>query len=638
MSISHATDHLTRRIGTAELFRPNIAGILETPIAADAGSKLYRPYHVPIAGGVNLVGAFDVELNRPARGDGHTTRDLDKELIQEVVRSWELAVFLRRSGLAERLCADPDPRLSYPESVGEKATPEDQKRPRWLREQLEKNGEAVPLHLLDLLRPQWGFLWGIVGKHWFHKYKVSKKTGSFFDLWLPELRQEHGKIVRGPHGAVVHSYRVISGARRMRGELKDKGKLAIDRVLDRHSACDNVIDGKMARPWNHGTQSWIRSQTKPLPDQDTKLRFVTQHGPIYNKNGAQLGSQVYAYRDVIKTNLHRDEVKELEKSRELIVKGNTGGWRPLRANEDFVEWASKDGSVEDRVVTKEFTPVSYVPQFEARSERELETLELGEMMSDKPDITFDGEALAFSDDERTEYIPCQIKSRRRGRNKTKDERIEDRAKKARKWEKLRPIAQTIIESGGCSSADSKKNTLEHNGMKVDPCSMTFRHIAYEHHVLNDNYDTKKELGGEHYETFRKKELEEYVVNNKEIPATKFSKEQIADIKANDGRAVYAHIILDRGRWYKLDVDKLETYEAAIHEIWWKSIDEAFKKAGHRSRTKGSNAENPEQARIFKEVASRFEKAFRRENIYILDWRTPTVAAIAHASWENCNQE
>lgn len=495
--------------------------------------------------------------------------------------------------------------------------------PTWFREQLEKNGDSLPPDLHAELRSLWGFLWGIVRKHWFHKYKKESKTRFFFDDM--RIRWDKEKELWRPAS-------VVPSNRRFKGPLRDYARAY------NGASCDNVTDGPIAWPKRHGIKGWIRNRNKPPAGQDIKLRFVTQHGPICNEKGEHVGSQVFTYRDVIKTKLHRDEILELEKGRHLKVKGNTGGWRPLRADEDFMPWAETDGSVDKRVMIEapsvEYTLADTLAQ--TKTERQAEAFLVQAMQKERSDVTFDGEEFAFAEDDRTEYFPCQIEQRGRDRNKTDDERFEKQVKKDKKWhERTQPFAQAIIKSGVCEPSPETKpeDIVMRDGIKIDTSSTTWKHIVYEVALNKGDYDTKKELGGKHYESFRKKELEEYIMP--EVPTTKLTREQAEDI-AKGG--VYAHIVLDRGRWFKLDMNRHSNYRAAIHEIWSKSIDEAFKKSKVPSRRTDLRTpeSHPELAQAFKEVVFRYEKAFRPGNIYIMDGRTPTVVAIAEAAWEDRN--
>jgi hypothetical protein len=82
--------------------------------------------------------------------------------------------------------------------------------------------------------------------------------------------------------------------------------------------------------------------------------------------------------------------------------------------------------------------------------------------------------------------------------------------------------------------------------------------------------------------------------------------------------------------------RLATYKDAINEVFYKSIDEAFKKAGVPKRTTDmrTNGDNPELAREFKEVAVRYGEYFNPANIYILDLRNLSPLAAAFAEEED----
>jgi len=159
-------------------------------------------------------------------------------------------------------------------------------------------------------------------------------------------------------------------------------------------------------------------------------------------------------------------------------------------------------------------------------------------------------------------------------------------------------------------------------------------------VATKNYDTQKELAedlGLRYNTVRQGEIEE-INMNKEMPTTKFTKAQIEDMLEHDGRVIYVHVTLDRGRWFKLNMDRHATYRDAIEEVRWKSQDEAFKKAGvpSRSTDRRTPESNPALAYALKEVLVRFSESFKPENLYIADWRTPTVHALAQIAWDEEN--
>ena len=178
-----------------------------------------------------------------------------------------------------------------------------------------------------------------------------------------------------------------------------------------------------------------------------------------------------------------------------------------------------------------------------------------------------------------------------------------------------------------------------DGRKVNTKNKNFVQIAFDLNSLYKNHDGKKKLAkdlGLNLETARKKEIK--VINkDKPFPTTPLpADDRLAALMGGDlSRKVYVHVTLDRGRWYPLDMDKHDTYAAAIEEVRWKSQGEAWRKAGVPSRRTDTRTieDNPALARAFKEVVVRYEEAFNPKNLFILDLRSPTVAAFAEIEWE-----
>jgi hypothetical protein len=351
------------------------------------------------------------------------------------------------------------------------------------------------------------------------------------------------------------------------------------------------INAEGDRADRHGITGWIFSHKPPASDQDIKLRFVN--------------------RDVVKAQLHRDEVLELEKGRHLKVKGNTGGWRPLRAQDNFYDWRREVMRREPRFVDEADSPTEMV---------------------------WDGDAFTLVDD-KPEYFACQIKERGRGRDKTDEKRSEDREE----FEVKRADFEAKLRAGeGWSPLDPREDDrVLPNGVKVNLSNELVKRMEYEIGLHWQDYKTKQSLAEElglKYETVRRIEMED-INKKKERPTTQFTAEQIKDIATHDGRVVYVHVEgLDKPRWYKLDMQKHETYREAIEEVRWAAQDEAFKKAKVPSRRtdKRTPQDHAELARALKEVFVRYELAFRPVNLYILDLRSPTVRAFAQIAWEDEN--
>jgi len=106
--------------------------------------------------------------------------------------------------------------------------------------------------------------------------------------------------------------------------------------------------------------------------------------------------------------------------------------------------------------------------------------------------------------------------------------------------------------------------------------------------------------------------------------------QVRDIVAHDGRVVYVHAVTDKPRWYRLDMDRFETYQEAIEEVKRRAVGEALKKTKMWMNARAPKAKH---TRALKEVMIRWNDYFLMENIYVLDLRTPTVVAIAEEARE-----
>lgn len=224
----------------------------------------------------------------------------------------------------------------------------------------------------------------------------------------------------------------------------------------------------------------------------------------------------------------------------------------------------------------------------------------------------------------------QVIQRGRGRNKTSEDREQD----DEVWKAQRAKYEAILEAGkGWSALDPPEDThVLASGVKFNTSNPVVKQILYEIDKHRLNFDSQKKLAAElglNYESARKKELEE-INMQREFPSTPFTAAQIEDIKAHDGRVVYVHAVTDKPRWYQLDMDRFETYQEAIEEVKRRGKDKALK------QSKMWNNERAPKAKLnqaLKEVVVRWDEYFRKENIYVLDLRTPMVVAIAEEAWE-----
>jgi hypothetical protein len=252
----------------------------------------------------------------------------------------------------------------------------------------------------------------------------------------------------------------------------------------------------------------------------------------------------------------------------------------------------------------------------------------------------DEPADASSDPDKSAFDPETPRTfmRVRDRYKTDEEDFQDREA----LEATRKKCEAILRAGEAwSPLDPPEDTVVlEAGVKYNRSNLKFKKLMWDINVATKNYDTQKELAedlGLRYNTVRQGEMAE-INMNKEMPTTKFTKVQIEDMLEHDGRVVYVHATLDRGRWYELDVERHATYREAIEEVRWRAQEEALKKAGvpSRSSDRRTPESDPVLARVFKEVVVRFDEAFKPEHLYIADWRTPTVRAQAQIAWEEEN--
>jgi len=348
------------------------------------------------------------------------------------------------------------------------------------------------------------------------------------------------------------------------------------------------IDGERINTTRHGTTGWIRSQRKPSLNQETHIR-----------RGKEL------------KNLHSDEKLQTDKDRRLKVKGNTGGWRPLRAEDDFYDWRPHED------------------QRQAQMRRESGFRTTFDEADSSTEMVWDGDDFTLVDD-KPEYFACQIDERGRGRNKTDEELLESREE----FEVKRADFEAKLRAGeGWSPLDPREDDrVLPNGVKVNLSNELVKRMDYEIRLHWQDYKTKQSLAEElglKYETVRRIEMED-INKKKERPTTQFTAEQIRDIAAHDGRVVYVHAVTDRPRWYHLDMERFETYQEAIEAVKRKGKDKALKQS---PMWNNERAPKDKFNQALKEVVARWDEYFWKENIFILDLRSPMVVAIAEEAWD-----
>lgn len=235
----------------------------------------------------------------------------------------------------------------------------------------------------------------------------------------------------------------------------------------------------------------------------------------------------------------------------------------------------------------------------------------------------------------------------------KENSAEQLAEEAVEWAQRRASYDKLLQDGAAwlPTDPQNKNTMI-NGVKVNLENEITRLILFDIDLHDENFESDspmKELaerysfqqfdalgnriGGIDEKTLRTKlEKTRNYGMKQEMLTTKFTAEQVADIEAHDGRVVYAHLIVGKARWYKLDLDTFDTYEDALADVRTKIVEEAWRKEYPHRRIDTATKAQLLEAR--KEIVSRIHPAFRKANVYIADWRRrPMTVAIAEESWE-----
>jgi hypothetical protein len=235
----------------------------------------------------------------------------------------------------------------------------------------------------------------------------------------------------------------------------------------------------------------------------------------------------------------------------------------------------------------------------------------------------------------------------------KENSAEQLAEEAVEWAQRRANYDKLLQDGAAwlPTDPQNKNTMI-NGVKVNLENEITRLILFDIDLHDENFESDspmKELaerysfqqfdalgnriGGIDEKTLRTKlEKTRNYGMKQEMLTTKFTAEQVADIEAHDGRVVYAHLIVGKARWYKLDLDTFDTYEDALADVRTKIVEEAWRKEYPHRRIDTATKAQLLEAR--KEIVSRIHPAFRKANVYIADWRRrPMTVAIAEESWE-----
>lgn len=331
------------------------------------------------------------------------------------------------------------------------------------------------------------------------------------------------------------------------------------------------------------TSSGTKITSKGLKDAHASWEYPLN---VERMNGCNFsldrhGITKWIFRKKQVNGMHREEIEEQRKARAVRGHLNTGGKRPEGATFDWTKEVMRHDPT--NFIDEGNSPTAAVWDGDAF------------VIEDRPD--YEGGFITFSGPKLPDHM--------------KVKEAVDKAKAEMAAGKL------------CSLLDPPDQiVVNEDGTKYNRANPRFRWWMWEINRVTKNYNkNEKALAGEIgivYNTARQKEMEQTNMS-KEMPNTKFTKKQIDEMLAADGRVAFVHVVLSgRGFWHKLDMNQFETYGAAIADVKQRSLNEALKQ---------------NDARTLKEIVVKFNEAFAPENIYIIDWRSPTVAAIAEVEWE-----
>jgi hypothetical protein len=230
----------------------------------------------------------------------------------------------------------------------------------------------------------------------------------------------------------------------------------------------------------------------------------------------------------------------------------------------------------------------------------------------------------------------------RGSRKDSEQLKEEADQEEARWAQCRAGYEKLLLDGNAwSSLDPREDDQIDlkTGVRFNTSNESYRLMQWDLDFHNGDFDSREDLaeryGFEYGKTFNTKleRIRTYAMK-KAMPTTKFTTAQIADIEAHDGRVVYAHIIRGQARWYKLDMDRFKSYKDALTDLKNKS-----EKQAQRDRWEFDEDKRPSKdqfTRAVNEVRTALDLAFRKDNIDIRDWRTPTVASFAQVEWEQAD--
>jgi hypothetical protein len=248
----------------------------------------------------------------------------------------------------------------------------------------------------------------------------------------------------------------------------------------------------------------------------------------------------------------------------------------------------------------------------------------------------------YSGQGKSKYIEGTSQVIYRGSRKDPEQLKEETEQEEARWAQCRAGYEKLLLDGNAwSSLDPREDdrTDPETGVQFNISNENYCLMQWDLDFHNGDFDSKEDLAERHGFKYGKtfitklKKIRTYAMK-KTMPTTKFTPAQIADIKAHDGRVVYAHIVRGKPRWYKLDMDRFESYEEALTDLKNKT-----EKQAQRDRWEFDKKKRPSKDQFIqavKGIRTALDQAFQKDAIFIADWRTPFVVAIAEGEWENAD--
>ena len=350
----------------------------------------------------------------------------------------------------------------------------------------------------------------------------------------------------------------------------------------------------------HGLTKWIDRQDKPVTGQEETISFGKEY-----------------------KNLHAEEAQQVQRSRQLKSKRNTGGAQPESAREDndFLQWMVDTGAAQEKTkkeLEKEFADQlrqqewkGSSPEMSGRAGRP--TLIFGENES-PTSMVWDGDSFVLED--QPEYFEGRV---------------------------VEPTVPLTAEERAAHFADHK-NLVEAGAVDLREDEIILE-IKLEHITREEGAKELEISVAALDKRIQRRDLEARMLRDGkfQIPYLALTYEQAADIA--DNNAVYVQVDLNGWRWCKLPIEQQQgtadqaTVDQAIDALKREKVLEALRqhkesKAARKAAGKhGTNERYPRWTVALKEVKDRYDKqVFHPDRIRIVQ-RPPR----AKQAWEGLTE-